>query len=183
MIKKKSPLKQEDPKLKPTYSNMPTSKRSGFKDRPYTATKSDSAKYREGFNDPYRLTTNTFRTAGRLEAMKTIKAMKTTKAKKSPLRQEDPKKDTLKTAVPKKEPYIPGRVSKEVRDAANVRKAAANKVLQDRFEKGAASKGMSLKEYSRYQEKIEKASKKYKPAEYGGPKSKWSGQRCPNMPS
>ena len=175
MIKKKSPLKQEDPKLKPTYSNMPTCRRSGFKDRPYTATKSDSAKYREGFNDPYRLTTNTFRTAGRLEAMKTIKA---TKAKKSPLKQEDPKKEE-----PKKEPYIPGRVSKEVRDAANVRKAAANKVLQDRFEKGAASKGMSLKEYSRYQEKIEKASKKYKPAEYGGPKSKWSGQRCPNMPS
>ena len=174
MIKKKSPLKQEDPKLKPTYSNMPTSKRSGFKDRPYTATKSDSAKYREGFNDPYRLTTNTFRTAGRLEAMKTIKA---TKAKKSPLRQEDPKKA----------PYVPGRVSKEVRDAADAKKAAARELMKSRFEKGATSKGMTTKEYSKY---LDKQSKK-KDVPAGNPRTsfgtpsggKGSGAKCPPMPS
>jgi hypothetical protein len=169
MIKKKSPLKQEDPK--PTYSNMPASKRSGFKDRPYTATKKDSANYREGFNNPNRLTTNMFKTAGRIEAIKT------TKAKKSPLKQEDPKKA----------PYVPGRVSKEVRDAADAKKAAARELMKSRFEKGATSKGMTTKEYSKY---LDKQSKK-KDVPAGNPRTsfgtpsggKGSGAKCPPMPS
>ena len=162
---KKSPLKQEDPK--PTYSNMPTSKRSGFKDRPYTATKKDSADYREGFKNPNLLYSSRIKNAGRIEAIK---------AKKSPLKQEDPKKA----------PYIPGRVSKEVRDAANAKKAVARELGQARFEKGAASKGMTTKEYSSYLDKEKK--KKTIPAgnprtSFGTPSGgKGSGAKCPTMP-
>jgi hypothetical protein len=166
MIKKKSPLKQEDPK--PTYSNMPTSKRSGFKDRPYTATKKDSADYREGFNNPTKLYSSRIKNAGRIEAIK---------AKKSPLKQEDPKKA----------PYVPGRVSKEVRDAADAKKAAARELMKSRFEKGATSKGMTTKEYSKY---LDKQSKK-KDVPAGNPRTsfgtpsggKGSGAKCPPMPS
>jgi hypothetical protein len=163
---KKSPLKQEDPKSKPTYSNMPTSKRSGFKDRPYTATKKDSADYRAGFYNPGALSSSRIKNAGRIEAIK---------AKKSPLKQEDPKKT----------PYIPGRVSKEVRDAANTKKAAAREIMSARFEKGAASKGMTTKEYSKYLDK--EKNKKSIPA--GNPRTsgaasggKGSGAKCPTGP-
>jgi hypothetical protein len=168
MINKKSPLKQDDPK--PTYSNMPTSRRSGFKDRPYTATKKDSADYREGFNNPNLLYSSRIKNAGRIEAIKAAKAIK---AKKSPLRQEDPKKAT----------YVPGRVSKEVRDAADAKKAAARELMQSRFEKAAAGKGMTTKEYSKYSEKVTKDSKKYKSArgDYGSG-GKGSGAKCPTMP-
>jgi hypothetical protein len=162
MIKKKSPLKQEDPK--PTYSNMPTSKRSGFKDRPYTATKKDSADYREGYNNPNRLTTSMFKTAGRMEAIK---------AKKSPLKQEG-------------EPYVPGRVSKEVRAAANAKKAAGRELMQKRFENRASNKGMTTNEFSSYLDKEKK--KKTIPAgnprtSFGTPSGgKGSGAKCPTMP-
>ncbi len=162
MIKKKSPLKQEDPK--PTYSNMPTSKRSGFKDRPYTATKKDSADYREGFKNPNLLYSSRIKNAGRIEAIK---------AKKSPLKQEDPKTT----------PYVPGRVSKEVRAAADAKKASARQLMQKRFENAAAGKGMTTKEYSKYSEKVTKDSKKYKSTKFsGGSGGKGSGAKCPTMP-
>jgi hypothetical protein len=164
MIKKKSPLKQEDPK--PTYSNMPTSKRSGFKDRPYTATKKDSANYKEGFNNPNKLTTNMFKTAGRMEAIK---------ARKSPLKQEDPKKA----------PYVPGRVSKEVRAAADAKKAIARQKMESDFVKRAADKNMTREQYGKYTEKRNKGSREYQGTigggGYGGG-GKGSGAKCPNMP-
>lgn len=34
----------------PNYGNMKTTKRSGFKDKPYTPTAQDSSYYRQGFN-------------------------------------------------------------------------------------------------------------------------------------
>jgi hypothetical protein len=166
MIKKKSPLKQEDPK--PTYSNMPTSKRSGFKDRPYTATKKDSADYREGFNNPNKLFSSRIKNAGRIEAMKN---------KRSPLKQEDPKTT----------PYIPGRVSKEVRDAANAKKNVAREKMQKRFENNASNRGLTTEEYSKYLDKQSK--KKNVPAgnprtSFGTPSGgKGSGAKCPFMPS
>jgi hypothetical protein len=143
MIKKKSPLKQEDPK--PTYSNMPTSKRSGFKDRPYTATKKDSADYREGFNNPNKLFSSRIT------------------------------------------PYIPGRVSKEVRDAANAKKNVAREKMQKRFENNASNRGLTTEEYSKYLDKQSK--KKNVPAgnprtSFGTPSGgKGSGAKCPFMPS
>jgi len=36
---------------KPDYRNIPTSKKSFFKDRPYTPTAKDSTDYRAGFED------------------------------------------------------------------------------------------------------------------------------------
>jgi len=165
MINKKSPLKQEDPK--PTYSNMPTSKRSGFKDRPYTATKKDSTDYREGFKNPNTLFSSRIKNAGRIEAIK---------AKKSPLKQEDPKTT----------PYVPGRVSKEVRAAADAKKAAARSLMNARFENRASNKGMTTNQFSSYLDKEKK--KKTIPAgnprtSFGTPSGgKGSGAKCPNMP-
>lgn len=166
---KKSPLKQEDPKTKPTYSNMPTSKRSGFKDRPYTATAKDSADYREGFNNPNLLHFNRFKDAGRIEASK---ARRDAKVKKSPLKQEDPKKA----------PYVPGRVSKEVRAAANAKKAVVREKMELDFVKKATNKGMTREEYSKYTEKRNKGSREYKGVAGGGDcggGGKGSGAKCP----
>lgn len=155
-VKGKSPLMQE----KPTYSEMPTSKRSGFKDKPYTATAKDSADYREGFNNPGKLTTNMFKTSGRMEVYK---------RNKSPLRQD-------------KGPYVPGRVSKEVRDAANANKSANAKTMQTRFENRAAAKGMTTEDFSNYNDKQQSKND----APMGNPKTFGfqaigrTGARCPS---
>jgi hypothetical protein len=49
------PIKRPDTPLaetpKPDYRNIPTSKKSFFKDKPYTPTAKDSTDYRAGFED------------------------------------------------------------------------------------------------------------------------------------
>lgn len=134
----KSPLKQEK---KPTYSNMPNCKKVGSKCEDYIPTAKDSADYRQGFNKPDRLYTNKFKNSGRIEAMR---------GSKSPVKQ------TSDSTAVKKKPYVPGRVDPSVRAAADARKAEANKVMTDRFNRGAAGVGMSPEEYSKRQTKQSK---------------------------
>ena len=51
-MQEKPKTKRPDTPLAPTpeYSNMITTKRSGFKDNPYTPTATDSSYYRQGFS-------------------------------------------------------------------------------------------------------------------------------------